>query len=70
MRPVKICLTLLNSELVGGPGFGPGASRSRAGRMSCPLVSRRFLQRPPVLDVDRRRVLACPPVSFWFRECV
>jgi hypothetical protein len=33
-------------------------------------VSRRFLQFPPVLNIARRRVLACPPVSVWFRECV
>ena len=30
-------------KLVGGPGFEPGASRSRTLRMSCPRVSRGFL---------------------------
>src|SRR6266704_5050518 len=60
----------LNMKLVGGPGFEPGASRSRTLRTSCPPVSTRFLQCPPVLDFFRRRVLACPPLSSWFRECV
>ena len=57
-------------NLVGGPGFEPGASRSRTGRMSCPLVSPRFLQGPPVLNFARHRVLLCPLGSSWFRECV
>src|SRR5213592_4026265 len=33
----------LNSDLVGGPGFEPGASRSRTLRRSCPPVSGWFL---------------------------
>src|SRR5438094_4737008 len=61
---------ILNTKLVGGPGFEPGASRSRTLRRSCPPVSRRLLLCPPVLSFVRRRVLACPSVSFWFRECV
>jgi ATP/maltotriose-dependent transcriptional regulator MalT len=32
-----------NSELVGGPGFEPGASRSRTVSAACPRVSRRLL---------------------------
>jgi hypothetical protein len=38
--------------MVGGPGFEPGASRSRIGCMSCLLVSRRFLSCPPVLKLS------------------
>ena len=48
-------------NLVGGPGFERGASRSRTGRMSCPFVSRRFLSCPPVLKLTRP---LCPLVSF------
>ena len=58
------------SGMVGGRGFEPGASRSRTGSMSCPLVSRRFLWCPPVLNLTHLRVLLCPSVSSWFRECV
>jgi len=29
--------SLLGDQMVGGPGFDPGASRSRTGRISCPL---------------------------------
>lgn len=32
--------------------------------------SPRFLACPPVLKTEALHVLACPPVSFWFRECV
>src|SRR5207302_6985849 len=67
-RAVQGVLRVRN--LVGGPGFEPGASRSRTLRMSCPPVSRRFLQCPPALDSTRRRVLGYPPVSSWFPECV
>ncbi len=56
--------------MVGGPGFEPGASRSRTLRMSCPPVSRRFLQCPAVHNFTGCRVTAYPPVSPWFRECV
>src|SRR5437762_1851399 len=59
-----------NAKMVGGPGFEPGASRSRTLRISCPPVSRRFRQCPPVLNFDGRCVLLCPSVSSWFRECV
>ncbi len=55
---------------VGGPGFEPGASRSRTGRMSCPPVSCRFLRCPPVPNALDLRVLSFPSVSFWFCECV
>src|SRR5712691_7129442 len=61
---------VLNTNLVGGPGFEPGASRSRTLRTSCPPVSRRFLQCPPVRNFEGRRVALCPSVSSWFRECV
>jgi len=47
-----------------------GASRSRTGRMSCPLVSWRFLQCPPALNVAGLRFRWFPSVSSWFRECV
>ena len=56
--------------MVGGPGFEPGASRSRTLRRSCPPVSCRVRQCPPVPDFVRRRVRWCPPVTSWFRECV
>jgi hypothetical protein len=55
---------------------GPGVASSRRkhgpepGRMSCPLVSRRFLPCPHVLNLTRVRVLQCPPVPSWFRERV
>jgi hypothetical protein len=39
--------------LVGGPGFEPGAPRSRTLCTSCPPVSPRFLQCPPVLNPTR-----------------
>src|SRR5437667_2014457 len=61
---------ILNTKLVGGPGFEPGASRSRTLRRSCPPVSCRVRQCPPVPDFVRRRVRWCPPVTSWFRECV
>jgi hypothetical protein len=60
----------LNTRVGRGPGFEPGASRSRTLRTSYPPVSRRFLQCPPVLNFDGRRVLLFPSVSSWFRECV
>src|SRR5439155_4437311 len=61
---------LSSVDLVGGPGFEPGASRSRTGLMSCPSVSQRLLPCPAVLDWRLGRDLACPPVSSWFRNCV
>jgi hypothetical protein len=36
--------------MVGGPGFEPGASRSRTGVMSCPLGSYDVREVPPVLE--------------------
>src|SRR5439155_22745536 len=52
-----------NSKSGRGPGFEPGASRSRTGRISYPLLSRRFLACPPVPDLTRLHVLSCPPGS-------
>ena len=60
----------VSTELVGGPGFEPGASPSRTLRTSCPPVSRRFLPCPPVRDPVRLRVPWCPSVPFWFRKGV
>jgi hypothetical protein len=57
-------------KLVGGPGFEPGASRSRTGTEIGPHVSCRFLQCPFVLNCRGRRVLWCAPVSPRFRESV
>ena len=48
---------LLTSDLVGGPGFEPGASRSRTGAVACASVAPRVLQCPPVLDSPSRRSL-------------
>src|SRR5712692_10440654 len=45
-------------------------ARSRTGLTSCPPVSQRLLQCPPVLSRRPRHVLSCPPVSAGFRECV
>jgi len=56
--------------MVGGPGFEPGASRSRTGTLLCPRMSLRFLTCPLVLVSRARRVLWCPSVSSWFRESV
>ena len=47
--------------LVGGPGFEPGASRSRTVLVACPPVSRRLPRCPPELKLPRRGVRACPP---------
>src|SRR5437667_10953597 len=47
-------------NLVGGPGFEPGASRSRTLRRSCPRVSRRFFQCPSVLNFEGRPVPLLP----------
>ena len=55
-------------KLVGGPGFEPGASRSRTGRMSCPLMSRGILQGPAEFNRRSRRLLSCPLRSAWFRD--
>jgi len=38
--------------------------------MQCPLVSSAVRAVPPVLELDRLRVLPWPRVSAWFRECV
>ena len=58
------CGVLNSKTLVGGPGFEPGASRSRTLHRSCPRVSRRFLQCPSVLNFEAvvsLCVLPCPP---------
>ena len=50
-------------DLVGGPGFEPGASRSRTAVVSCPSVSRRLLPCPPVSSCTRAGSSSCPPVT-------
>ena len=47
-------------NLVGGPGFEPGASRSRTGRISCPLVSFCVLPVPRMRDTSVTRLLSKP----------
>ncbi len=37
--------------MVGGPGFEPGASRSRTVTISCPPVSAGVLEVPPDLEM-------------------
>ena len=44
--------------LVGGPGFEPGASRSRTVLVACPGVSRRLPKGPPDLNCRLVVVLA------------
>src|SRR6266852_6043763 len=61
---------VLNTNLVGGPGFEPGASRSRTVVIACPLVSRRLPRCPPELKLPHLRVRPCPPRATWFRESV
>ena len=56
--------------LVWGPGFEPGASRSRTVSVPCPRVSRRLRRGPLVLDCCLLRVLPGPPRSSWFRDSV
>src|SRR5438445_12733110 len=57
-----ICWGQPAKNVRGGPGFEPGASRSRTGTTVCPSISRRFLPCPPVLNRRDRRVLSSPPV--------
>jgi hypothetical protein len=40
----RIKLSLYSEILVGGPGFEPGASRSRTVLVACPRVSGRFAE--------------------------
>ncbi len=57
--------------LVGGPGFEPGASRSRTVLVACPPVSRRLPRCPPEV-VSRVVVVQIPgprPV-FEFKACL
>jgi hypothetical protein len=56
--------------LVGGPGFEPGASRSRTVLVACPLVSCGILQGPAEFNRRSRRLLSCPLRSAWFRDSV
>ena len=69
-RPRKS--SILNTKLVGGPGFEPGASRSRTVSVPCPPVSDRLLRVLLYLIgamVVTVRVLSCPPGSgiAWHR---
>jgi len=48
---------VLNTNLVGGPGFEPGASRSRTVSVPCPPVSDRLLCRPREYEIDEAGVL-------------
>src|SRR5712691_1420956 len=61
---------VLNTNLVGGPGFEPGASRSRTVLVMCPLVSRRLRRCPPELKLPLLGVRPCPPRAAWCRESV
>ena len=56
--------------MVGGPGFEPGASRSRTVSVLCPPVSRRLPRCPPELKLPLLGVRLCPPTSPWCRESV
>ena len=53
-----------------GPGFEPGASRSRTVLVACPLVSPRLPRCPPKLKLPLIGVRPCPPRAAWFRESV
>ena len=48
---------VVNTKLVGGPGFEPGASRSRTVAGTCPQVSDRLLCRPREYEIDQAGVL-------------
>src|SRR6202022_2444302 len=48
---------LRDQSLVGGPGFDPGASRSRTVLVACPRVSRRLRRCPSELKLPRP---SCP----------
>src|ERR1700694_2313083 len=61
---------ILNTKLVGGPGFEPGASRSRTVSVPCPPVSDRLPRRPREYEIDQAGVLWCPPRAVRCRECV
>jgi hypothetical protein len=63
-------VSALTQKLVGGPGFEPGASRSRTVVVACPLLSRRLPRCPPELKLPHLRVRPCPPRATWFRESV
>ncbi len=57
-------------KVVGGPGFEPGASRSRTVLVVCPRVSRRLRRCPPELKLPLLGVPPCPPRAAWCRESV
>ena len=57
-------------ELVGGPGFEPGASRSRTVSIACPQGSRRLRRCPPGLKLPLDGVRPCPSRAAWYREPV
>ncbi len=57
-------------EVVGGPGFEPGASRSRTVLVVCPRVSSGVRDGLPELNFRRLCVLKCPAMTASFRECV
>jgi len=61
---------VLNTKMVGGPGFEPGASRSRTVLVACPPVSRRLPRCPPELKLPLLGVRLCPPRAAWCRESV
>jgi hypothetical protein len=52
--------SILNAKLVGGPGFEPGASRSRTVSVPCPPVSGRL---PPSSSRIPSRPAWCPLVT-------
>src|SRR5439155_17472722 len=63
-------MPILNSKLVGGPGFEPGVSRPRTVLVACPPVSRRLPTCPPELKLPLLNVRLCPPRAAWCRESV
>jgi len=56
--------------LVGGPGFEPGASRSRTVLVACPRVSRRLRRCLLELNLPLLGVHPCPARAAWCRESV
>src|SRR5580700_7436350 len=49
--------SILNTKLVGGPGFEPGASRSRTVSGTCPQVSDGLPRCPREYEIDQPGVL-------------
>jgi hypothetical protein len=56
--------------LVGGPGFEPGASRSRTVWAACPTRSSRTRPTPPEYKSRRLRIRWLPLMTARCRECV